>query len=520
MRRRRRTPGFPASRLLLAASLLVALLTSGSALSGANFSAASANRQTQVSSAADWVPPVVALADPGAAIRGSVTLTTSASDAYGTGVVSVKVQRALAGTETWTDICTVATAPYSCGLDTTRLANDYYDFRAVATDGAGFTTTSAAIEVQVDNREPSVTMVDPGATLSGVVTLSAEASDEDSGVASVTIQRSPAGKNSWSEICTIAALPYSCRFDTRTVAEGSYDFRAVATDIAGNSKVSSIVGGRKIDNTVNSISLEDPGAYLHGKVGLTANASSSAGVASVTIQRSPAGKNSWSEICRVTTSPYSCVFDTATVADGSYDLRAQMTTAVGAQYTSATVAARQVDNTAIRGTDVQTANRSGGSAGKIEAGDSISLYYSELMSPASIVAGWSGSAATPIYMRLRDGNLVGTGSSGDTVSFSTDSSGAKPIALGSVNLHGGFVKSNKTVAFQATLAASTRAVAGGTASTLTVTVGSIVSGSGSLQTSTALAQMVWTPSSLATDLAGNPCSTSPVTETGVSDRDF
>ena len=424
MRRRRRTPGFPASRLLLAASLLVALLTSGSALSGANFSAASANRQTQVSSAADWVPPVVALADPGAAIRGSVTLTTSASDAYGTGVVSVKVQRALAGTETWTDICTVATAPYSCGLDTTRLANDYYDFRAVATDGAGFTTTSAAIEVQVDNREPSVTMVDPGATLSGVVTLSAEASDEDSGVASVTIQRSPAGKNSWSEIC------------------------------------------------------------------------------------------------RVTTSPYSCVFDTATVADGSYDLRAQMTTAVGAQYTSATVAARQVDNTAIRGTDVQTANRSGGSACKIEAGDSISLYYSELMSPASIVAGWSGSAATPIYMRLRDGNLVGTGSSGDTVSFSTDSSGAKPIALGSVNLHGGFVKSNKTVAFQATLAASTRAVAGGTASTLTVTVGSIVSGSGSLQTSTALAQMVWTPSSLATDLAGNPCSTSPVTETGVSDRDF
>jgi len=418
------------------------------------------------------------------------------------------------------DLCTATTPPYTCSLDTTKLANDYYDFRAVAMDAAGFSSTDTVAEVQVDNREPSVTMVDPGTTLSGVVTLAAEAGDEDSGVASVTIQRSPTGKGSWSEICSVSAAPYSCRFDTRTVAEGSYDFRALAVDVAGNSKTSSTVSNRKIDNTISSISLEDPGPYLRGKVSLTANAASAAGVASVTIQRSPAGKNTWSEICRDTASPYGCVFDTTTVPDGSYDLRATMATGSGSQYTSTVVAARQVDNTGTRGVDVQAANRAGGVLGKIESGDSISFYFSELMNPTSIVSGWSGTAPTPIYVRLRDGNLTGTGSSGDTMQFSTDSSGSKPIALGTVNLHGDFIKSNKTVVFLATLSASTQTVGGVTASTMTVTIGSALSGSGSLRTSTANAQMVWTPSTLATDLAGNPCSTSPATESGTSDRDF
>ena len=262
MQRRRHTPRTSARRLVAATALLVALLVSGSALSGASFYASSVNRQTQVSAAADWVDPVIALADPGAAIRGTVSLTATASDAYGSGVASVRIQRALSGTETWSDVCVATAAPYACGLDTTKLADDYYDFRAVATDAAGFTSTDTVAEVQVDNREPAVTMVDPGATLSGVVTLSAEADDEDSGVASVTIQRSPAGKSTWSEVCTVAASPYSCRFDTRTVADGSYDFRAIAVDVAGNAKTSSAVGNRKIGNTVSSISLEDPGPYL------------------------------------------------------------------------------------------------------------------------------------------------------------------------------------------------------------------------------------------------------------------
>jgi len=54
---------------------------------------------------------------------------------------------------------------------------------------------------------------------------------------------------------------------------------------------------------------------------------------------------------------------------------------------------------------------------------------------------------------------------------------------------------------------------------MTVTVGSLASG-GALKTSPLAVQMVWTPSAGATDLSGNPCSTSPVTESGSLDVDF
>lgn len=506
-------------RAILALALVVALGASAGGLSNASFRAASSNRGTEIESAADWVPPLVSLTDPGAAIRGTVTLAASASDPYGSGVASVRFERAQAGSGNWTPICSDTSAPYSCGFDTSTLSNDYYDLRAVATDNAGYTASDSLADVQVDNRAPSVTMTDPGSPLSGVVTLAAEASDADSGVSAVTIQRSPAGKATWTDVCTATTSPYACRFDTRTVAEGAYDLRAVAIDVAGNGAASAIVQNRRVDNTINSISLEDPGAYLRGTVPLLANASSTAGVAAVTIQRSVAGKATWIEICRVQTAPYSCAWNTTAVPDGSYDLRAVMTTGAGTVLNSALVAARNVDNTAVRGVDVQAANRAGGSLGRLESGDSLAFTYSEQMNPATVVPGWSGASPTPIYVRLRDGNLVGAGGAGDTLQFSTDPSGGSLVRLGSVNLHGDFIKNNRTSTFNATLSSATQVVGGANVSVFTVTVGSLVSG-GALRTAAIAGQMAWAPSAGATDLSGNPCSTAPVLESGALDLDL
>jgi Bacterial Ig domain len=519
MRRRGRHRGAAWGRWILALALLVALSASAGGFSDATFLASSANPRTEIASAPDWVPPSVSLIDPGAAIHGTVTLSASASDPYGSGVASVRIERAPGGSGNWAPICSDASAPYACQLDTTALANDYYDLRALATDNVGFTSSDLITGVQVDNRAPTVTMTDPGSPLSGVATFAAEASDPDSGVTSVTIQRSPASKATWSDLCTVTAAPYSCRFDTRSVAEGLYDLRALATDAAGNLATSATVQNRRVDNTINSVSLEDPGPYLSGTVTLLANASSTAGVASVTIQRSPTGKGSWSEICRITTSPYSCAWNTTALADGSYDLRAVMASANGTIVNSASVAARQVDNTAVRGVDVQAANRSGGTLGRLEAGDSIAFTYSEQMSPASILPGWSGTSPTPIYLRLRDGNLLGSGSAGDTLQFSTDAAGNNPLRLGSVNLRGDFIKNNKTSVFAATLSASTQTLGGVNATVVTVTVGSLASG-GALRTAVTPAQMVWTPSAAAADLSANPCSSAPVAESGTLDRDF
>src|SRR5439155_484548 len=77
------------------------------------------------------VAPTVSLTDPGANIKGTLNLDATASD--GGGIANVKIQRAPAGTGTWTDICTDTTSPYQCAsVNTTTWGGDgLYDLRAI-----------------------------------------------------------------------------------------------------------------------------------------------------------------------------------------------------------------------------------------------------------------------------------------------------------------------------------------------------------------------------------------------------
>ena len=106
----------------------------------------------------------------------------------------------------------------------------------------------------VDNVAPSVTMSDPGTPVTGTITLqTSAASDTDSYVAQVQFQRSPAGAGSWTNVGSAdTTSPYSVSFDTTTVGDGLYDFRAVATDGAGNTANSATISNRRIDNTAPS----------------------------------------------------------------------------------------------------------------------------------------------------------------------------------------------------------------------------------------------------------------------------
>jgi len=193
-----------------------------------------------------------------------------------------------------------------------------------------------------------------------------------------------------------------------------------------------------------------------------------------------------------------------------------MTDRAGKLTTSAVVSSRRVDNRAVRGTDVQTANGTG-TAGRLDAGDSISFTYSTQMSPSSITSGWNGSPLA-VTVRLRDGSIVGLGSADDTLDVQR--SGAA-VNLGSVNLRGDYVKNNKTSTYNATMTATTATVNGLPVTVVQLSVGTLISG-GALRTApaSAAANMVWTPSNVATDLAGTTSSNAPVTETGAADREF
>lgn len=455
----------------------------------------------------------IVLSDPGDIVRGSVPLTVTLGN-VGNLSYSVRIEYSVAGSGNWKTLCTKASAPYACSWATTGFANGDYDLRAISTSGSTIFTSSTVADVMVDNGAPTVTMQDPGTPLRGTVTLAAAVSDTQSGVSRVVIQRAITGSSVWTDVCTIIDAPYSCRFDTTSIAGGTYSFRAVGTDVAGNSATSTAVTNRVVDNSVSAVSMEDPGANLAGTVTLLASASSTAGITSVRIQRAPAGTTTWTDVCTDTSSPYSCVWNTTLGPDGSYDLRAVLLDNAGKTTTSATVSGRRVENSPLRAYDVQTTN-GGYTAGKLEPGDSMTFTYSEQITLASVMSGWSG-AATPVTLRLRDGGVLGLSSTSDTVDLLRNGSA---INLGSVNLRQDYIKSSRTSQFAATMTASTVTVNGVTATKVTVAIGGQTSGQ-AVRTASLTSTMVWTPSALVTNLFGRASATTPTSELGTLDREF
>jgi len=456
----------------------------------------------------DNTNPTITMTNPGSPLGGTVALGSTTGDGAGSGVTSVLYQYRTSPAGAWTTACTGSGAPFSCNWATP--ATGTYDLRATATDGVGKTTTSAVVSSrQVDNTVPSsATLNAVSSPLRGSVPLSGSGADANSGMASMRFEYKLSAGSTWSTACSSPApAPYGCAWDTTAIADGTYDVRAVAIDNAGNSTASTASTNRIVDNTGPTIAVT-AAAMFRGTTTVNATATDPRGIAAagVTIQYSPAGANTWTTICTDASSPYSCSWNSTSpsLADGSYDVRAQAQDAIGNQGTSATVST-YVNNTGPTGTDVQGTN--GGVNDRLDAGDTVVFTYSAAITPSSILPGWNGAA--PAAIRVRVNNNATT----DSMAF-YDATNTTPIGLlatGSVlSIYLDYV-SGPTV-FNATIARS--------GSTFTVTIGTLVSGA---VTATAKGKndMVWQPSSQATSLAtGIAVWPTTVTESGANDNDF
>ena len=166
-----------------------------------------------------------------------------------------------------------------------------------------------------------------------------------------------------------------------------------------------------------------------------------------------------------------------------------------------------VNNTAPNASAVQTANVSGGTSGEPEAGDSMTLTYSEAIDPNTVLSGWAGGSQS-VVIQIVDG-----GAPTDDKLEVLNASTLTQLPLGTVDL-GRKDYVSKTTSFGAPGTASTMALSG---STITLTLGTPSSTAG---TAASTGTLVWTPSAAATDAAGNAASTTAVTETGSADKDF
>jgi len=154
---------------------------------------------------------------------------------------------------------------YTYQLDTTKIPDGRYDIRVLVPpeDTSGGTYDGGVLsDVQVDNTPPSVDNFEvvganSGSPLTGPETLQVDAMDSGSGVASVKFEISPAGADSWSTIGVQSSgvqssTRYQQPFDTSGYANGRYDLRAVATDVAGNPSTPAVLAGVSISNAVTA----------------------------------------------------------------------------------------------------------------------------------------------------------------------------------------------------------------------------------------------------------------------------
>src|SRR5262249_19851960 len=174
-------------------------------------------------------------------------------------------------------------SPYAVSWDTTTTTNGTHTLTARARDAAGNLTISSSVTVTVNNDTipPTVTLTAPanGATLSGTVGISADASD-NVGVAGVQflLDDAPLGGED-------TASPFAASWDTTAVANGTHILKARARDAAGNVTVSAGVSVSvfNVDATPPSVTLTAPadGATVSGTVTVSANASDNVGVTGV-----------------------------------------------------------------------------------------------------------------------------------------------------------------------------------------------------------------------------------------------
>ena len=156
---------------------------------------------------------------------------------------------------------------------------------------------------------------------------------------------------------------------------------------------------RRIDNTGPVVAITNPIAgRIRGVVSLDGTATDPAGVSLVTFEYRQ-GAGAWQLICSDPTASYTC----GTIDTTRRRRRRLRRAHVGDRHARAPddlADHRRSSSTtpAPTATNVQAAN--GGTAGRIDAGDTVTFTWSEPMAPVSILAGWNG-ASTPIRVRVQ-----------------------------------------------------------------------------------------------------------------------
>ncbi|MFC7486166.1 hypothetical protein ACOCJ7_13030 [Knoellia sp. CPCC 206453] len=395
-------------------------------------------------------------------------------------------------------------------------ADGVYTVRARATDGVGLTALDS-VSITLDRAAPAAPTITSGPT----------GTTSGSGTFTFT------GESNARFECQLDGGTWTACTSPRTyasLADGSRTFAVRAVDVAGNTGPATSRSWT-VDATAPTIATTFPAVggrynattYDAGCVAATGDIcgttlDSPAGVATVevSVQRAstglflsgttfgsatpmwvPAnGTTSWSLPLAASTFP----------ADDTYTLTVRATDTVGNARTASTAYA--IDRTKPVAAGLTATNTTGGTVRKLDLKDTLTLTYSEAVTPSSIIAGWNGATAQNVVVRA-----TGSGGTKDRLTV-YNGANTTLLPLGTINL-------NRTdyvtgaVNFGVTGTLSTLTMNG---STLTITLGT-PSLTTRITIAGAAANMSWIPSASVRDLASNAAATTTYAETD-NDSDF
>jgi hypothetical protein len=218
--------------------------------------------EASVNVTVDNIAPIVAITSPGsgAFVSGWITVSVQASDAIsGIGSVSLYLGGLLQATLTQ--------PPFDFPLDTLQFASGSHTISARGIDILG-NQGEASVAILFDHEAPSVTITAPvsGAMVSGAITVSVEATDSISGVATVTLYVDNQPHSALNQ------LPFSFSIDTSGLVPGSHTLAARATDQVGNQAEASIIVvviepvSVEITSPSNGVTINKSSAIVQGKI--------------------------------------------------------------------------------------------------------------------------------------------------------------------------------------------------------------------------------------------------------------
>lgn len=94
----------------------------------------------------------VGILNPGSYIKGTVSIDTTHVVPSPATVTSITIEYKKKGSS-WTELCVITAAPWSCDWDTTGVDDDEYDLRATMVDSRPVTVTSDTVTTNVDNSD-------------------------------------------------------------------------------------------------------------------------------------------------------------------------------------------------------------------------------------------------------------------------------------------------------------------------------------------------------------------------------